>query len=196
MKINLKKLCAISKFAASKEATRFYLCGLFVQIEEENVRATATDGHRLITAISEKDGTHEPCEFIIPADFLAAFRFKARGDTSCDLTFEGGMITIDFMGRSYTARAIDGTFPDYKRVIPAAGYDLVPAKFSGASLKDMEDFSKMVYGGTATVVPNGSSPAFVKFSKGKEPINRVLGVLMPMRPLAGEMNSDSVEWVR
>ncbi len=120
MQIELKKLKAANLFA-SKEETRYYLNGVLFEIENKQGFLVAIDGHRLIKIPMQEAGHKikgDDQKFIIPREMLDRIKL-VRGVEMCDLLFSStGAITIEYDGTTYTGQAIDGTFPDYRRVIP------------------------------------------------------------------------------
>jgi DNA polymerase-3 subunit beta len=123
---DLKRLIDKTRFAISTEETRYYLNGIYLHTaqrgKDQTLRAVATDGHRLAQAelpaprgadgmpgvILPRKTVHELHRLIEDSDdsvSVAVSPAKAR--------FEIGTITL-------TSKLIDGTFPDYARVIPKA----------------------------------------------------------------------------
>lgn len=110
--------------AQSREETRYYLNGVFLQRRDDGLRLTATDGHRLATARLEAEGD-APAQMpgiILPrlaiAD-LQAFTGEADGLLFFELSATRCKVSFDRI--VYTTKLVDGTFPDYDRVIPTSG---------------------------------------------------------------------------
>ena len=115
----------------SREATRYYICGIFFEISESGkLRMTATDGHKLITKdIGERHVVHNDfagseVSFIAADDsiksMLLALRLK-RHAVVAEIIFEQGdkqalFFSVD--GITIHSKPIDGTFPNYNKVIP------------------------------------------------------------------------------
>jgi DNA polymerase-3 subunit beta len=95
-------------FAMSQETTRFYLCGVFLQPDA----VTATDGHRLATRKIDKLGKFAPV--IVPRNLVAML---PAGNAKVRLS--SGKIQIEYPTATITSRLVEGSFPDYERVIPA-----------------------------------------------------------------------------
>ena len=112
-------------FAMSAEETRYYLNGVFVTEESGGLVMVATDGHRLACtetplapgALGWPDGG-----IILPALAVAALA-KASAGPDDNITVRATTTGAAFAGPGWEieTRAIDGTFPDYQRVFPAAG---------------------------------------------------------------------------
>ncbi|MGZ3171766.1 MAG: DNA polymerase III subunit beta [Croceibacterium sp.] len=130
----LAELIDRTRFAISTEETRYYLNGIFLHVSEEDkpvLKAAATDGHRLARfTIPRPDGAEGMPDVIVPRKAVAELRKLLEesldGNVEIDLSAskirftlggEGGMVL--------TSKLIDGTFPDYSRVIPTGNDKLL-----------------------------------------------------------------------
>lgn len=110
--------------AISTEETRYYLNGINFSIEAGKLCATATDGHRL--ALIERDASEMVAdEFehaILPRLALPAALavLKMQGEGRATLEFSASKFQLDCGALILRGKLIDGTFPDYRRVIPDA----------------------------------------------------------------------------
>ena len=121
----LKKLIDKTQFAISTEETRYYLNGIFVHtVDVEGhtlLRAVATDGHRLARVeIPSPAGAAGMPGVIIPRKAVAEVQ-KLIEDASPDVVIEMSTTKARFSFGDVvlTSKLIDGTFPDYGRVIPS-----------------------------------------------------------------------------
>ena len=113
-----------TKFAVSNEETRYYLNGIFLHKADRNsiqfLRAVATDGHRLAQYdIPLPQGAEEITGIIIPKKTIFELRKvldDANGDVSISLN--ENKIKFTFNDLKIISKVIDGTFPDYTKVIP------------------------------------------------------------------------------
>ncbi len=113
-----------TKFAVSNEETRYYLNGIFLHKADRNsiqfLRAVATDGHRLAQYdIPLPQGAEEITGIIIPKKTIFELRKvldDANGDVSISLN--ENKIKFAFNDLKIISKVIDGTFPDYTKVIP------------------------------------------------------------------------------
>ncbi len=116
----LRRLIDKTKFAISTEETRYYLNGIYVHAHNGLLRAVATDGHRL--ALSEMDapqGADGLPGVIIPRKTIAEIRrLIDGGDDDISLSVSEAKIRFTYGSAVLTSKLIDGTFPDYERVIP------------------------------------------------------------------------------
>ncbi len=122
---DLLRLIEKTRFAVSTDETRYYLNGIYIHATETpegwRLRAVATDGHRLARMdIALPDGAMGMPGIILPrktvhelAKLLADYSGKVAVDLSAaKIRFTAGDVVL-------TSKLIDGTFPDYQRVIPA-----------------------------------------------------------------------------
>ena len=113
-----------TKFAISNEETRYYLNGIFFHKTQKNsidiLRAVATDGHRLAQYdIPLPQGAEEMRGLIIPKKTILELRRvleDANGDINISLN--DNKIKFSFNDLTIISKVIDGTFPDYTKVIP------------------------------------------------------------------------------
>lgn len=120
----LRGLVEKTQFAISTEETRYYLNGIYLHTIESGgnlkLRAVATDGHRLARAEMEAPaGSEDMPGIIIPRKTVAELQ-KLVDDPDVAVTTELSDSKIRFTigGVVLTSKLIDGTFPDYQRVIP------------------------------------------------------------------------------
>jgi DNA polymerase-3 subunit beta len=120
----LKRMIDKTKFAISNEETRYYLNGVFLHQTQKNsidiLRAVATDGHRLAQYdIPLPQGAKDINGVIIPKKMIQELRRvldDATGDISIELN--ENKIKFSFNRMQIISKVIDGTFPDYTKVIP------------------------------------------------------------------------------
>ncbi len=120
----LKRLFEKSRFAISTEETRYYLNGIYLHRVEggplPRLRAVATDGHRLAQVETEAStGTEGMPGVIVPRKVVAEI-VKLLGDTQAPVVVSLSPTKIRFQAGTVvlTSKLIDGSFPDYARVIP------------------------------------------------------------------------------
>ena len=121
--IDLANLIDNTKFAISLEETRYYLNGIFLHVPNSNLeklRAVATDGHRLAQAeIPLPEGASEMPGIILPRKAVGEIRKLAEGtDGKIKVVISNNKAQFVFPNTTLTTKLIDGSFPDYQRVIP------------------------------------------------------------------------------
>lgn len=120
----LKRLFDKSKFAISTEETRYYLNGVYMHVAQGEtgavLRCVATDGHRLarIDAALPEGAAGTP-GVIVPRKTVNELR-KLLDDDDADIAVSVSETKVRFATPriTLTSKVIDGTFPDYTRVIP------------------------------------------------------------------------------
>ena len=129
--LDLIRLLDKTSFAMSLEETRYYLNGIYLHaIKEEGadkLRTVATDGHRLSRVdMSLPKGAEEIPGVIIPRKTILEIR-KILEDHSgnINLSLSETKIRLSFNNVILTSKLLDGTFPDYSRVIPEQNDKLI-----------------------------------------------------------------------
>lgn len=193
LNIDVTMLKAV-RFAASSEETRYYLQGVFLKTQGDHVVMVATDGHRMICARHLRtDGDDVlPAGIIIPLRLIDRIKIaKKLKDHTGTLTVDGQMITLRYANDFFTDQIVDGSFPDYTRVVPK-GWSNEPATYNPVYLVDFVKAMKIISGDVNPVLvvhQNGLNPAVVNLSSGNE--WDWFGVIMPMR---GEKAMPDVSW--
>ncbi len=120
----LRRLFDKSKFAISTEETRYYLNGVYMHIAESDggkmLRCVATDGHRLARIDADMpDGAADLPGVIVPRKTVGELR-KLLDDDDMVIAVSVSETKVRFATPqiTLTSKVIDGTFPDYTRVIP------------------------------------------------------------------------------
>lgn len=120
----IRKLIEHTQFAISTEETRYYLNGIFLHTVEEDgntlIRAVATDGHRLARSqTGAPDGSDGMPGIIIPRKAVGEIqRLVEDPDAAVHVELSDSKIRLSVGETVLTSKLIDGTFPDYNRVIP------------------------------------------------------------------------------
>ncbi len=126
----LKQIVDKTRFAISTEETRYYLNGIFLHVSDEAqpvLKAAATDGHRLArVTVPRPEGAAGMPDVIIPRKCVAELRkLLDEVDGSVEVTLSPTKIRFGLGSAILTSKLIDGTFPDYSRVIPTANDKLL-----------------------------------------------------------------------
>ena len=120
----LKQIIDKTRFAISTEETRYYLNGIFLHASEDAgtavLKAAATDGHRLArVTVALPEGAAGMPDVIVPRKAVGELRkLLDEVDGSVGVSLSGSKIRFDLGQAILTSKLIDGTFPDYSRVIP------------------------------------------------------------------------------
>jgi len=122
---DLKRLVNKTQFAISTEETRYYLNGIYLHVVGEKtakLRSVATDGHRLaqVEIPAPKGATGMP-GVIVPRKTVAELqKLVEDGGEEVEIELSASKIRFSFGKVTLTSKLIDGTFPDYGRVIPVS----------------------------------------------------------------------------
>ncbi|WGH77494.1 DNA polymerase III subunit beta [Jannaschia ovalis] len=121
----LRRLFDKTRFAISTEETRYYLNGVYMHVAEAEggrmLRCVATDGHRLARVDAPLPaGAEEMPGVIVPRKTVDQMR-KLLDDDDLQIAVSVSETKIRFATPdiTLTSKVIDGTFPDYARVIPS-----------------------------------------------------------------------------
>lgn len=127
----LARLIDKTRFAISTEETRYYLNGLYVHTVMEDgvamLRAVATDGHRLALAeMPAPEGSVGLPGVIVPRKTIQeARRLLEDAGENVELQLSAAKVKFEFGRAALTSKVIDGSFPDYLRVIPKGNDKIV-----------------------------------------------------------------------
>lgn len=122
----LRRLVDRTRFAMSTEETRYYLNGLYLHAAETDgapvLRIVATDGHRLARVeVALPEGAAGMPGVIVPRKAVGEIRKlidEIDDDVEIDVALSDTKIRFSYSDAVLTSKLIDGTFPDYDRVIP------------------------------------------------------------------------------
>jgi DNA polymerase-3 subunit beta len=138
----LRQVIDKTRFAISTEETRYYLNGIYLHVSDEAqpvLKAAATDGHRLArVTVPRPDGAQGMPGVIIPRKCVAELRkLLDELDGTVQVSLSESKIRFGLGNAVLTSKLIDGTFPDYSRVIPTANDKLL--KLDPRSLEEGVD---------------------------------------------------------
>lgn len=169
----------------SKEEVRYYLCGIFFEWKEgnANINFVATDAHKICVLESDADmaeGTIGDICAIVPTSALKTILQMlktVKKDWPVSIKFEddNSRVWIDCLEQKAEFKCADGTYPDYRRVIPTE-----KPKFTiGLAKAQAIEATKAVSKHTA------KEPMEWQFINAESPIkmvgDRKIVVIMPMR---------------
>jgi DNA polymerase-3 subunit beta len=116
----LKKMMDKTSFAMANQDVRYYLNGLLFDFGGEQLRAVATDGHRLaICDLENKISVANDRQLIVPRKGVLELSRMLSGDED-EVTLAIGRNHIRLVkgDTTFTSKLIDGRFPDYRAVVP------------------------------------------------------------------------------
>ncbi len=130
----LAELIDRTRFAISTEETRYYLNGIFLHVSDDDqpvLKAAATDGHRLARfTLPRPEGAEGMPDVIVPRKAVGELRklLEEALDSNVEIDLSPSKIRFTLGGEGgvvLTSKLIDGTFPDYSRVIPTGNDKLL-----------------------------------------------------------------------
>jgi DNA polymerase-3 subunit beta len=123
----LRQVIDKTRFAISSEETRYYLMGIFLHVADDQLKAAATDGHRLArVTVAKPDGADGMPDVIIPRKCVAELRkLLDEVEGTVEVSLSPTKVRFGLGSAVLTSKLIDGTFPDYNRVIPTGNDKLL-----------------------------------------------------------------------
>lgn len=120
---NLRNLLLLVQYAMAQQDIRYYLNGMLLVIEDGQLKAVATDGHRLAFASESIAKTDDRQEVILPRKAITELvKLLGDGEEELELQVSGSQVRFSFGDAVLVTKVVDGKFPDYSRVIPT-NYD-------------------------------------------------------------------------
>jgi len=121
-----KGLLAQTQYAMAAQDVRYYLNGLLLLAMGDELKAVATDGHRLAYAAMKVEGDLERQELILPRKtVLELNRLLADSDEPLTIELAPNQVRFRFAHIELVSKLIDGKFPDYERVIPPSSRNIL-----------------------------------------------------------------------
>lgn len=145
----LSDLLESTSFAMAHQDVRYYLNGLLLEINSSQIRAVATDGHRLaMTDKAVEVLVESPRQCIVPRKgVLEIVRLLNPAHSVAQIAVGENHFRVTSGDQSLTTKLVDGRFPDYERVIPretdnrvVASREALRAGLSRASILSNEKF--------------------------------------------------------
>lgn len=123
----VRRLIERTSFAMAQQDVRYYLNGMLLEVSSGQLRAVATDGHRLamctLQASIEQSDRHQ---VIVPRKgILELARLMSDQDGEVNIVVGQHHVRATTGEFTFTSKLVDGKFPDYERVLPRGGDKLV-----------------------------------------------------------------------
>jgi DNA polymerase-3 subunit beta len=118
----LKQMLSLTAFAVSFDETRYVLNGILFKISKGILTLVATDGKRLAAAERKLTLAEPEAEvgMIIPIKTIQELNRNLQDEGNLSLVISSNQTLFDLGSVAVVSRLIEGEFPDYKQVIPAA----------------------------------------------------------------------------
>ena len=179
--LKIKDIKAVS-YAMGNKDIRYYINGMLVDHNGIETRLVATDGHRLhlVRVEHSSEFVSEPVKYIVPRDFILQLiktKFSKYAIKQVTLTFSDMKVAAALPnGGEIISKLIDGTFPDYCRVIPrslSGEYSYLNPEYQLDAVNGLIDYSenKTI---AVRIKHNGEGAAVLAYKN-------YLAVIMPVR---------------
>lgn len=124
--IDLRRIIDRTSFAMAQQDVRYYLNGMLIEVTPESLRAVATDGHRLATCVATISGPKEAQQIILPRKgVLEMAKLLTDPEATVSLALSSNHLRAHTESFTFTSKLVDGKFPDYSRVIPKGGTNVM-----------------------------------------------------------------------
>lgn len=116
----LKQLIDAVQFSMANQDVRYYLNGMLFEIEGKQLRAVATDGHRLaVSSLSISKEITASQSIIVPRkSVLELAKLISDNEALINVQIGNNNLRVNLPDFTFTTKLIDGRFPDYRRVLP------------------------------------------------------------------------------
>jgi len=125
----MKNLLEKTQFAMALQDVRFYLNGLLIEVSPHQIRAVATDGHRLaMCTVAHKFAVEAPLQVIVPRKgVLELSRLLSNVDEDISLTLSRNFIRVVTSDVTFISKLVEGDYPNYNNVMPSGECDTIIA---------------------------------------------------------------------
>lgn len=125
----LRRVIDRTAFAMAQQDVRYYLNGLLLEVKADELRAVATDGHRLATCgVSVDLAIEGKTQVIVPRKaVLELAKLMTDPESNVELVLSNNHVRAQVGDYTFTSKLVDGKFPDYERVIPRNGNKVLVA---------------------------------------------------------------------
>ena len=116
---NFKRMIGSISYAVSADDSRKVLTGILVSMKDEKLTLVATDGKRMAMQESVLENTSAEGDAIIPLKAMTELRRLLEGDEEVTISFGDKLCSFSAPGFTLTTKLIEGSFPNYRAVVPA-----------------------------------------------------------------------------
>tara|TARA_A100001015_G_scaffold277650_1_gene337041 strand:+ start:1863 stop:2960 length:1098 start_codon:yes stop_codon:yes gene_type:complete len=121
----VKDFIDATSFAMAQQDVRYYLNGMLWEVSENNLRAVATDGHRMARCDVACDVSADaPLSVIIPRKGIVELS-RLLTEDGIDISLGSNHLRVTSANFCFTSKLVDGAYPDYERVMPKEGEKIV-----------------------------------------------------------------------
>ncbi|HEY7738999.1 MAG TPA: DNA polymerase III subunit beta [Steroidobacteraceae bacterium] len=117
---DLRRLLDKTHFSMAQQDVRYYLNGMLLETDGKMLRTVATDGHRLALCEMDLPGKAGSQQVIVPRKGVLELQRLLGTEGDVSITIGSNHVRAQIGDVRFTSKLIDGRFPEYSRVIPAA----------------------------------------------------------------------------
>jgi len=117
---DLRRLLDKTHFSMAQQDVRYYLNGMLLETDGKMLRTVATDGHRLALCEMDLPSKAMGQQVIVPRKGVLELQRLLGTEGDVQITIGSNHIRAQIGDVRFTSKLIDGRFPEYSRVIPAA----------------------------------------------------------------------------
>jgi DNA polymerase III subunit beta len=117
---DLRRLLDKTHFSMAQQDVRYYLNGMLLEMDGKMLRTVATDGHRLALCEMDLPSKATGQQVIVPRKGVLELQRLLGTEGDVQITVGSNHIRAQIGDVRFTSKLIDGRFPEYSRVIPAA----------------------------------------------------------------------------
>lgn len=123
----IKRLIDATSFAMAQQDVRLYLNGILWEVEKNQLRCVATDGHRLALCTQQLDiEIPEKIQAILPRKGVIEFsRLLKQEEGEVQINLSSHYIRLETNDYTIISKLVDGKFPDYERALPTGGQNIL-----------------------------------------------------------------------
>jgi DNA polymerase-3 subunit beta len=118
--VDFKRLLDKTHFSMAQQDVRYYLNGMLLETDGKMLRTVATDGHRLALCEMDLPSKATGQQVIIPRKGVLELQRLLGTEGDVQITIGSNHVRAQIGDVRFTSKLIDGRFPEYSRVIPAA----------------------------------------------------------------------------
>lgn len=155
----LLRLIEKTHFSMAQQDVRYYLNGMLLETGGTELRAVATDGHRLaLCAVALDAAGLTQQQVIVPRKGVLELQRLLGGEGEIDLELGVNHVRVQLDGIRFTSKLIDGRFPEYERVIPKESSNEMTAdkELLRGALQRAAILSNEKYRGIRLIIRDGS----------------------------------------
>tara|TARA_B110000438_G_scaffold202811_1_gene194466 strand:+ start:660 stop:1775 length:1116 start_codon:yes stop_codon:yes gene_type:complete len=105
-------------YAVSKDDLKPALCGIYLNIDEKNITAVTTDGHRLVKMQKKTEESNPKGSIIVPGKFFTILKNNIKLSSVVNINLSENHISVVQNNQTTISRIIKENFPDFNSVIP------------------------------------------------------------------------------